>query len=210
MFLTISGFSSIIPFVAGIAFFRFLQKDRRLLAVFFGIAVLFDLFLSYTGHHGVNNLWAIHIWTLIEYGFLVYVFSYWHKNKAFRRLLRWSIPVFVMIWVAAKLGGIEDMTHFQNYTRSVGSMILTVASVIILYSLSESVGASIHKSYQFWVSLAVLIYFAGNIILFSASNIVLVGSLFFMHSVLNIIANLMYAGGFLCLRFQWKHGGFYS
>lgn len=208
MFGTISGFSSIIPLVAGIAFFRFYQKDMRLFAIFFGVAVPFDLFLIVTSMQGINNLWALHIWSLLEYCFLVYVISYWQKNETFRKLLRWSIPVFVIIWFAAKLVRIEDFTHFQNYTRSVGSMILTIVSVVTLYALSESEG--ILKSYQFWIILGVLIYFAGNIMLFSVSNIVLAGSLFFMHSIVNITANLLYAGGFLCLRLQSKYGGFYS
>lgn len=208
MLADISGLSSLIPFIAGIISYRFGKEDMRIFAIFFGIAVVSDLFLMYTAAQHMNNLWALHVWSLVEYCFLAYVFSYWQKNNTFRRLLRWSIPVFIIMWLVAKLISMEVMTQFHNYTRSIGSMILIVVSVTTLYRLSESEG--IFRLYQFWISLGVLIYFAGNIIWFSVNNIVLVGSLLFMHSIVNIIANLLYTGGFLCLLFQWKHGGFYS
>lgn len=208
MLAYISGLSSLIPFIAGIISYRFGKEDMRLFTLFFGIAVVSDLYLWYTAMHNVNNLWALHIWSLVEYCFLAYVFSYWQKSSTFRKLLRWSIPVFMILWLVAKLVSIEVMSQFHNYTRSIGSMILTITSVVTLYRLNESEG--IFRQYQFWISLGVLIYFAGNIIWFSINNIVLVGSLFFMHSIVNIIANLLYAGGFLCLLFQWKRGGFYS
>ncbi|MCI0496166.1 hypothetical protein L0Z72_14260, partial [candidate division KSB1 bacterium] len=66
-----------------------------------------------------------------------------------------------------------------------------------LLTLIQENPIEIFQDYRFWVLLAMLIYSAGNLFTFALSSYIIVWSL---HNMLNIIANLCYAGGF-----RWHH-----
>lgn len=201
----ISGHSSIIPFIFGIVFFQGFAKDLKLYVILFGIAVVFDQIINYLGSQKQNTWLLINFWILIEYVGTVYVFSYWQKNIRVQKVLRWSIPIYFVFWLIAKVFQIEDLHWFPQYTRSIASIILTIVAIYTLIKLGET-GTYIYKHYQFWVCVGVLFYFSGNIILFSLSDLRLVINLFLIHTILNIFANFFYAGGFWCHHYQLKHG----
>lgn len=201
----ISAHSSIIPFLLGVIFFRNFSKDLKLYTIFFGIAVIFDQIVTYLSSKQQNSWFLINIWILIEYCGTIYVFSYWQKNIRIQKVLRWSIPAYSIFWFIAKIFQMEDLHWFPQYTRSIESIILTIVAIYTLIKLGET-GTYINKHYQFWVCIGVLFYFSGNIILFSLSDLRLVINLFIVHSILNILANFLYAGGFWCHHYQLKRG----
>lgn len=205
LLLEISGYSSIIPFLFGAVFFRDFNKDLKLYFILFVIAVIFDLIINYLTSQGINSWLLINFWILIEYVATIYVFSYWQKNSQLQNILRWTIPVYIVFWIIAKVFEIEGLHWFPQYTRSVSSIILTVLALYTLIKLGET-GSFIYKHYQFWISVGVLLYFSGNIVLFSLSDLKLVSNLFFIHNILDISANFLYAGGFWCHHYQVKHG----
>jgi hypothetical protein len=201
----ISAHSSIIPLLSGVIFFRDFSKDLKLYAIFFTIAVIFDQIITYLSSQQQNTWLLINFWILIEYVVTIYVLSYWQKNNKLQKVLRWSIPVYTIFWLIAKIFQIEDLHWFPQYTRSIASIILTIVAIYTLVKLGET-GTLIHKHYQFWVCIGVLFYFSGNIILFSLSDLKLMINLYYIHSILNISANFLYAGGFWCHHYQLKHG----
>lgn len=199
--------SDAVPFFVGVYLYRWLSKDMRILLRYFAIVLLVDVILYYTSFIiKINNLWLFHIFTLVEYSFLILVFSSWQKNALLKRNMRLSIPIFAMIWVMAKFF-LEGFNEIDNFTSSVESVLLVVVSAYTLYDLNKENVVSIYKEPRFWVAGAVLIYFSGNLLCFAFSNVVLVWPI---HSVLNIIANLLYTGGFLCLPRRLNYGGLLS
>ena len=186
-------------------FFRDLGKDLKLYTIFFGVSVVFDQIINYLAEHGQNSWLFGNIFHLIEYIMIIYVFSHWQKNIRLQRVLHWSIPVYTIFWIWVKIFGIEYMDKFPHYTRSVAAIIIAILAIYTLIKLEEN-ESYIYKHYQFWICVGALLYFSGNIVLFSLSDIVLVNNLFFIHSILNISANFLYAGGFWCCHFQLKNG----
>lgn len=202
----LSYLSDIVPFVFGLYLYRYLDSDMKLLLSLFTIVLLVDAILFYMSFNQINNLWLLHIFTLIEYSFLILVFASWQKNAFLKRCLRLSIPLFALIWFASKLF-LEGFNQIDNFTSSLESMLLVGVSAYTLYDLSKEYLFTIYKEYRFWVAGAVLIYFTGNQLFFALSNIINVWPL---HSALNIIANLSYTLGFLCLPRHLKYGGLLS
>lgn len=143
-----------------------------------------------------SNLWVFHVFTLLEYSLLVLVFSYWQKTDILRKALRLSIPVFALIWILAKFY-VEDLTSFDNFTSSLENAVIIGVSGYALLELGKEDLNSLSREPRFWVSSGVLIYFAGNLILFAISSVIM---MWWTHNVLRIIYNLCQAGGFLCLR----------
>jgi hypothetical protein len=205
MLSEISAHSSIIPLVFGVIFFRNFSKDLKLYTMLFVIAVIFDQIITYLSSQGQNTWLFGNIFHLIEYVMIIYVFSYWQKNSQLQKLLFWSIPLYTLFWIWVKVFGIEDMDKFPHFTRSIAAIIITIVAIYTLIKLGEN-GSYIYKHYQFWICVGALLYFSGNIVLFSLSDLNLVSNLFFIHSILNIIANFFYAGGFWCHHYQLKHG----
>jgi len=168
----------------------------RILLILFFIANLVDGYSLYQAYNLCGSVWCLHFYTPIEYSILVLVFSYWIKNNSIKRILRFSIPLFILIFVLNKLF-IESMDHFDYITASIESIILLAISAYVLYNLHNEKLDSIFGMSQFWVAVAVLIYFAGNSLSFSLSVIF---PIWIIPSILNIVANLLYTGGFLCCR----------
>ena len=181
----------------------------KLLLLLFCVGLLIDALgyylYSYTKFR--NTLWLFHVYTLIEYSLLILVFSFMQKNIKLKRIFRLSIPVFFVLWIGAKLF-CEDFSQTDSYSSSLECLLLVAASFGTLYTLGKQYFENIFRDPQFWVGSGVLIYFSGNLLAFALSNTSLNWS--FHHSLMTIISNLFYTGGFLCLHPRRNYGGLLS
>lgn len=166
--------------------------------VYFVLLGLVDVSSLYLALNRINNIWLFHLFTPLEYGILVMVFSYWQKEPLLRLVLRLSIPLFVLICLVNKLF-LENLVSFDNFTVSLESSALIMISVFTLFSLYRDNSGLISKDPRFWITVAVLIYFAGNLPTFAFANII---ALWSIHSILNITSNILFSGGFLCYRLR--------
>ena len=115
------------------------------------------------------------------------------------------IPVFILVWT---LGCVlfSNLANTQSYMDPISGLILILVSSYTLLRIERLEGGSVLDVPAFWVSSATIIYFGGTIVLSSLSTALLRTSLetmrlaWSMQSVATIIANVMYSGGFLCLR----------
>jgi len=90
------------------------------------------------------------------------------------------------------------------------SIILSSVAIYTLYRLNFNSKAIIYRDKQFWISIGVVTYFGGNLLLFAFGYLIeteFFNSAWIIHSGLNILANLFYAGGFLCLHPRLSIGG---
>jgi hypothetical protein len=178
--------------------YRRIKIEMRLLISLFILAVVVDTYSIYQATNGISNTWLLHIYTPIEYGILVMVFSFWQKNALAKKILRLSIPVFVVIFMANKLL-LENFHYFDHITSSIEGIALIAISAFTLIYLPWQNPVPIHRSPRFWVASAVIIYFSGTILTFSLSALFVI---WYIPTVLNLVANIVYTGGFLCQPYQ--------
>ncbi len=211
----ISILSQIIPFASGLFVFRFLSGEMKVLLVYFGLGLFVEVISSYLGLNNIHNLWLFHFFTIIEYGLLMWVFSAWLKSQTLKRILRISIPLLSLVGIIAMFF-LEGIHQFNAYSRSVASLILVAASAFILFELSMESFNSVLRQPRFWIASAALLYFAGSLVLFALSNVLLVllkwdiervRTVFAVYTIINMITNLIYAGGFLCQVQAQRSGG---
>lgn len=177
-------------------YFEKLSRELKVLLALLSLALVISLLLTPIGRIWGNNLFLFHFYTLIEYSLLAFLFSYWQTRKSVSRVMRISILVFTLIWVLFKFS-IEGFSSMNNYSQSLANLLLSgMASYTLLSLLSEKVD-SIYSEPKFWVSSAVLIYHAGNLFLYAFPAGIAIWSI---HNLINIISNVFYVGGFLCLR----------
>ncbi len=77
-----STFSAAFPFLAGLFVLKRLSKELRFLMLFFAGNVIFEIIFAYLAINGIRNLWLFHIYTVFEYGFLIYFFLFFAKKRA--------------------------------------------------------------------------------------------------------------------------------
>jgi len=194
----ISAISWAAPLLAGVFVLNRLGRETKILVGYFILIGLVDTFGLYLAANRTNTIWLFHLFTPLEYGFLVMVFSYWQKKPLLRLLLRLSIPLFALMCLVNKLF-LESLVSFDNFTASLEGSALIMISVYTLFNLYRDNSGPISKDPRFWITVAVLIYFSGSLPTFAFANII---ALWSIHSILNITSNILFSGGFLCYRLR--------
>lgn len=180
-----------------------LSRQMRLLIVYFGEGLFAEILFAYLGSKGINNLWLLHLFTIIDYCLLIAVFALWQKNILLRRILQISIPLIIILGIISILY-LENIRHFNNFTRPMTSLILTMVSAYTLFELNTEKIVSLFREPRFWVCSGVVLYFTSTLLIFSLSNILLnlphhlVRVIFEFNIIMNIVANIIYTRGFLC------------
>ncbi len=191
----ISALSSTLPLAAGIYGFRRFNSELKILVAFFALVVLVEAYCLYQAYNFGNTMWIFRFYTPVEYSFLVLVFSFWQKRAFLRKMLLYSIPLFVLICLGSE-SFLETSNNFNNFTASLESVLLVAISAFTLLGINQEDKGNILRDPRLWVGTAVLVYFAGNVMVFALSKEL---TFWWTHNILNILANLLFSGGFLCL-----------
>jgi len=167
---------------------------------FLAISLLVDVVTTYLGKTGRNFEWVHFVYTLVEYSFLAVIFSFWQDSARIRKAFRLSIPVFTLVCIVT-LATLEGVTLINQFTVSLAYSLYVVMAVLALLGRQRNDLGLIYRDERFWVSSAVLVYSAGALAIFAFLLILprnLLATLWYVHNSLNVAANLLYTGGFLC------------
>lgn len=189
--------------MTGVLVFRRLSLEVKVLVVYFALLGQVEALSLYLALNNISNMWLFHIFTPLEYGLLALVFSYWQRNTFLRLLLRLSIPLFAVLCLVNRLLS-ENLVSFDNFTSSLEGWALILISIYTLLQLRRDTSVPILGMPQFWIAAAVLIYFSGNLPIFAFANM---ATVWMINHILNIISNLLFAGGFLCCHLKYRPYG---
>lgn len=195
--------SSAVPLVVGLYYYRLLIREMKILVLYLSISFIFELSLFFYGSFGINNLWLIQVWTIIEYIFFVILFSFWIQEGKFRKMLIYSTIPFIIFYIT-DIVLLSEVDKFNNYSRSVECLIFSGVAGYALYDLSKAHTGSLWQNFRFYLILAVFLYFTGSLMIYALSNLVIeyafnIALQFFMIPlVLNSISYFLFAGGILC------------
>lgn len=111
----------------------------------------------------------------------------------------------IILCVATMLIALFHVTHILDYPSvsiSALSVLLIILSLIYFYQLLNPLEfVHIEKQSLFWINAGVLFYSAVNIFLFMLMNRIPKAdqaNYYMIHSVTNIIANILYSVGLFC------------
>jgi hypothetical protein len=201
----VSKLSSILLFFFGIIYYKKLNKPFKWLVCFFGLFVFFEYFnTEFRKIYGTNTP-LLHLFTPIEFSIFFIVFGQYFRLNFFKNLI-----IITAFWGLAFLDAfyINNLYTHNTVARPTESIILMIASFYYFYlNLSnQNKTAIIYKEAMFWFATGILIYFSINFYMFlMVSQLVPPIALFSIdiHSIVNIIANLLFAKAFTC--FKWKN-----
>jgi len=204
-FFIVSSLSSLLPFIAALFCFRWLNRDLKIFFVLFVVAVSVDLSTLYIRiFTNEINVWLFHIYTLIEFTILITLFIRWQSNRLVKKVMTANLPFFVIVWILCKIH-LESWTQLDNFTVSIESVLLIGASTITLYQLNSENNVISFTDYRFLISTGVLIYFGCNLFIFGVGNLIDVWPI---HSAINILCNILYFAVFICRHPKLRFSGF--
>lgn len=195
----------LIPLIIGFIRYRHLFKAQRILFLLIVISGLVETAAIIIGYYGgQNNLPILHGYTVVEFSLLAWIFHL--ELRSF--LGSWIIPGIIGGFIAFAIINatvFQKLTEFNTYMRSAEGFL--VIGMIISYfyiSLKELQIQHLHKSFHFWLSTGLFMYFSGNLVLFLYTNKLLVLEnaelmpIFTVHAGLSILNYSIYSIALMC------------
>lgn len=199
----VSALSILIPLTIGALNYKYLTRELKILGLFFVFGAAIDSLSWYYSFVGVPNLWLFHLYTLVEFSVLMYVMSLWMGEGLQRRLLQLSVLCFSILWLISKVT-FESIQRFDSFTASFSNLLLVLAGVYLIQQFSVGLFRTTLVNPKFWICASILLYYSVNLVLIAVGNLVYVR---WLQSVINVLANILYAIGFACSRLQSKLNG---
>ena len=173
--------SSTVPLVGacvvGLVRYRRLETTRRYLVWLSGLALLVTGVAAWFSSHHRPNLFLAPIDTAIELTLLALMYRRALWPLAMARYLPLGIGLF-LLGTALSYSPRLDTAQFSPVQHFIASIAITVLALCYLRQLLQPpiTIAPLEREPMFWISAGVLLYFAGNSLIFLTSNLTLLHS----------------------------------
>jgi hypothetical protein len=195
-----SSLSILIPALTAILVFGRLNAEMRILALLFIFAAFIEGLNFLSAANSINNVWLINIYSLIEGSILIFILSSWNKYRLLKQAFNLALIIYVLFWIVTTLI-INNIFHFNEVEKTAKGILLILISGIILMQNTRTESVKLFRSFVFWITSAILIYFSLTLIIFTTAIHLLNGNHEAMeyswqiHSVVNILTNIFFANG---------------
>lgn len=197
-------FAIVIPLSIGLWRFRRLDDKLKLLTGLLCIGAVTELVANILAEFRINNLPILHFYSIAEFALLFTIYHLYFRNIISRRTYLLGLSGFV-VFALINAFYIQDLYGFNTYPLLVESTIFTGLSLLFFYkTLQEKKVVHIEQTSMFWLSSGHLIYFAGNLSIFTFSNYMLEVSnqlhegIWAIHSIFLIILYIAYSIALRC------------
>jgi hypothetical protein len=203
---------TLLPIIYGLKIYDKFNREMRIFYIFLCITFLQLAVATYLAFQGKNTLWIVNLYTPIEVGFILWLYSLWQKNRMIQLALRISIIIFVCIW----LGEIIVLKNIRDFTILSGPLdnfLVIIASAISLYDANKDSEIIITDNPQFWISSGLLLFNSSMLVILILSHTLLkykpdiLQNAMFVQPISSMFAQILFFGGFRCYYRTLKYGG---
>ncbi len=193
-------FTVLFPLGAGILFWNKSTRPMRLLTGLILFGFLCNLFLLLLALQSINNIFLLHLYTIVSYSLIALIFSYWHGSKI-AKYMRYSIVLFIIFYFTLLGLGYEELRLPNKYSQTMENMFVAFISLYTLLKVFQgTTNNPVSEDERFWVSLGIFINFPGSIFVCVAIRDTITFNTWQIMSTLTILSYFLYLKGFLCLR----------
>ena len=195
--------SNLLPIAGGVMRRRVLRMEMRVLFAYVVFSFAVELLTLYLAFNRINNLWAIHIYTLIEFILMVIIFSRFEEMMPYRKFAPMYIALYSTTWIVSKIF-FESFDEFDQYSSPSANILLIIIALRALYLSAQAVEPTIWRTSFFWFSVAVLVKFAGDFTLYLFGDwFIGLGladgmAVWSLHWTINIISNIGFFLAIVC------------
>jgi hypothetical protein len=124
-----------------------------------------------------NNLFIFHIATPLEYSVLALLYRSVIVNGMVKKIIAFSIPLFIVVSIASSIF-LQPLTTNNSNTIILASVIIVFLTLFFLREtlLLQQVTV-LHQFPMFWVSVGILFYYTGNLIIEGMLNYMITHSM---------------------------------
>lgn len=206
------SFSPLIPFWVGVFRFRKMTKVHRALWTLIGAAVIIEILAVSWARYAIdkNNLPLYHLYIVVEFVLITRVFSLGFDGLLEKKKWMRLVGGFTGLAILNSLF-LQPLDTMPNNTRTLESLLLLGFSLRYFFLVMKELKVFyLEKTFMFWVSSAILIFFSGNLLLFITSTylldpLVVPDSTYYevwaIHGILNLLLYIIYTIA-LCLPLQ--------
>ncbi len=203
----VSQFSIVLPLLLGLFLYPRLGVEQRRLLLLVAVYTFFELaadkdigWIEWLIGKKDNNLPGLHLFTIVQYVLILNIYGNF-LQKIIPRWVYWAGFVLFPIWGIINGIWFDGWYNYNPNARSVQIIVILVLVLLYFYQLLKTIELKrLESDPLFWVSCGLLIYFSGSLFIFLMSNYFLdnknyelLESIWGMHSILNVIANLSFA-----------------
>lgn len=173
---------------------------QKTLGLLIWVSLIVEIAARLTSHvfYIGNNLWILHVFTVVEFAILTLIYKRQLSSLFRERVFYGAIWAFLGMAILNTLY-LEPLTAFNSNVRGVESLILICWALSYFYLILKELNIEhLESTPLFWISVSILIYFSGNLIVFVLSNYVLPHyelsmATWGMHAILNIVHHIIFA-----------------
>lgn len=199
MLINLSAGSIIFPLLLGGFFLRRMPKILRFFWFYVLVGIVFEIATNYLSATGLKNVWLLHIYSVVEYGFLAELLGRWWSTLG-QKLYRISIPAAALLMYITQ-AQLDSVNAFNPIAKVTLNLLLVIGSLLVLSRMLYSSDIVLHRSYKFWILCGMFLYFGGTSFVFLAGPLNLLVDryqiLWQIYSVDNILSNVIYGVSFL-------------
>jgi hypothetical protein len=198
----ISVFLILVPLLIGSFLKVFQQKGISFvffLTLFSFFIEIFNLILAFTGN---NNLFLQDIYTPVEFVLFALFYKSFFDTFSKSPLHYALIGAFLCVAIFDSFF-VNDIFTINNFSDSLEAIVFILYSLTAFFFIMKRLMfEDLLSTPFFWINIAILIYFAGNLFLFMFSNYLQNNdrgqyqALYTIHSVTNIIYYILISIGF--------------
>jgi hypothetical protein len=190
-----------ISIVAGILKFNTLNPTLRVLFIFVTVSFIFDFCLTITSIYRINNFWIGNTYGIFE-GILLFSLYYvalkekkWIKTLPYVMLFYGFLCYIEWVFIQEPNKLLVISIIFESF------ILITLALMSFKVLLEKLDYEKPTQNPMFWVNTSVLLYFSGNLFIFTFGNIIhesnsILIYLWAVHNIIHILFILLFGVAF--------------
>lgn len=172
-FSEIAQLSLVLPLIV------MLYRYRRFTRLFWtlGSLLIVAVIISYSAYllykSKTNNMYLLHIYTVLEYAFWSLFYYQLFERRIVKRIILSLLIIFILFAIINTMNW-QSLEMYNSYSRSVEGAFLLCFGIAWFYKVfvnGKIVKLETHP--VFWVNAGVLVYFSGSFLLFISNNFLL-------------------------------------
>lgn len=194
----LSMYSIVIPLAIGIYRYKHLSAVQKLLSLVIILTLGGEIIGGIVAKLKINNLYIFHLFTILQFILLTLVMEKGLTPFLTKRVLR-RIALGFTLFALLDAFWWNGVHNFNNYARPLSSILLLCFALIFFYkTLRELQIKTLERAPLFWLSIGILIYQAGSLLIFLFSNYVKTSeaalvTIWGIHAIFNILLNISYS-----------------
>lgn len=188
-----------VPLIIGVIFWKRLSFVQRMI---FGIVVLTFLNDSLTiilNRQEIHNLWVYHLYVPLYFWMIALLYR---ESPMKSTIKKWLLPYACIFTVFSVVNSIwiQPVSGFNSNAISIGMLsYILLALIYFQFLLKQQFYTRLENDPLFWMSVGLLLFNAGALVLFIVSNYFnssdrkVVASIWSLNVILNIILIMFYS-----------------